>query len=304
MKNTIFALIILVLVGAGGYYYMQKTSTGSDVSPITETATTSGGNTAPTTTQSLPVADKSQTVIGTSTHKFPIVAYHFGSGTKEILMIGGIHGGYEWNTALLAYEMIDYLKANPTAIPENVTVTIIPVLNPDGLAKVTGSYQKFSESDVDTSTNILTEGRFNDNKVDLNRNFDCDWKAKGAWQTKVVSGGTAPFSEPESKALKNYIDTHAITAAVAWFSQAGGVFASNCHTGVLPETTAIMQHYADGSGYPAHQSFDFYATTGDVVNWLAKKKIPAISVLLTNHTDTEFEKNKKGLASLLTYYRE
>ena len=39
-----------------------------------------------------------------------------------------------------------------------------------------------------------------------------------------------------------------------------------------------------------------------MANWLAKKEIPAISVLLTNHKDTEWTKNKKGIEALLRYY--
>ena len=39
-----------------------------------------------------------------------------------------------------------------------------------------------------------------------------------------------------------------------------------------------------------------------MVNWFAKQNIPAISVLLTNHTDTEWTKNQKGIEALLSYY--
>jgi len=38
------------------------------------------------------------------------------------------------------------------------------------------------------------------------------------------------------------------------------------------------------------------------VNWLAKNKIPAISVLLSTHTDTEWDKNRKGVEALLQSY--
>ena len=39
-----------------------------------------------------------------------------------------------------------------------------------------------------------------------------------------------------------------------------------------------------------------------MTNWLAKIKIPAISVLLTNHEDTEWDKNLAGIKALLQYY--
>jgi hypothetical protein len=231
------------------------------------------------------------------------LAYHFGTGTTtELLLVGGIHGGYEWNTSLVAFEAMDYLKANPNVIPSNVKVTIVPVLNPDGLAKVVGTSTRFASADVPKTEGSTIPGRFNGNTVDLNRNFDCDWQAEGKWQTKTVSGGTSAFSEPESQAIKNYIEINKPTAVLVWYSAAGGVFSSSCHNGVLTETKALTNTYAKASGYPAYEEFNFYEITGDMVNWLAKEKVPAISVLLTNHTDTEWSKNQKGIDSLLKYY--
>jgi hypothetical protein len=52
------------------------------------------------------------------------------------------------------------------------------------------------------------------------------------------------------------------------------------------------------------KAYDFYAVTGDMVNWFAKNKIPAISVLLTNHTDTEWTKNKAGAEAILKSFAQ
>ena len=198
---------------------------------------------------------------------------------------------------------MDYLKANPSSIPNNIKVTVIPVLNPDGLYEAVGTTTgNFTEKDIPKSQSEIISSRFNANDVDLNRNFDCDWKTTGVWQSKTVSGGSMAFSEPESRAIKNYIENNKPNAVVVWYSAAGGVYASNCHNGVLDETKAIAKEYANASGYPYFESFDFYATTGDMVNWLAKINIPAISILLTNHTNTELQKNQAGIKALLKYY--
>jgi predicted deacylase len=74
--------------------------------------------------------------------------YAFGSGPTHIVFVGGIHGGYEWNTILLAYDMIDHLAANPAFIPADVTVHIIPAANPDGQYLVTGQESRFTPLDV------------------------------------------------------------------------------------------------------------------------------------------------------------
>lgn len=234
---------------------------------------------------------KTETVIGQSVDGEDIMAYHFGEGDTNLLFISGIHGGYESNAIELSEEVIDYLRDNPNTIPDNVRVSIIPALNIDG----TNSDSVASED---------SEGRFNANGVDLNRNFDCDWQEEGVWQNKTVSGGDSPFSEPESMALKSFVETLSPDGVVVWYSAAGGVYTSNCHSGVLPETKELVNVFADASGYPAYEDFDFYEITGDATNWLAKEGIPAISVLLTNHEDIEFEKNLEGIKEIFNYYSE
>jgi hypothetical protein len=118
-----------------------------------------------------------------------------------------------------------------------------------------------------------------------------------------VSGGDQAFSEPESRAIRDYVAINTPDATVVWYSAAGGVFSSSCNNGVLPETTTITDLYANASGYEAYDSFDFYATTGDMVNWLAKEGIPAVSVLLTTHDSPETTKNIEGFKALLNYYK-
>ena len=294
MKNTIIAVVATIIVIVGGYFLFKT---------LSNTPSSTGQTGTPAQTVNEPAAvNANETVIGTSVQGRTITAYHFGTGDTELLFIGGIHGGYEWNTSLVAYEAMDYLKANPDVIPSNLKVTVIPVLNPDGLFKVAGTEGRFTASDISSSQTVQTSGRFNGNTVDLNRNFDCDWIAEGKWQNTNVSGGTEAFSEPESQAIKSYIESNKPVAVVTWFSAAGGVYASNCHNGVSKETNAIMKTFADASGYPAYASFDFYAITGDMTNWLAKIGTPAISILLTNHTDTEWTKNLAGIKALLNYY--
>lgn len=311
MKTTTAAslvVVILILISVGAYYFIHQSSgteiafqAPSTVSKSTASATPSRSTlvTQPNTSKA---EDKTQTVIGTSVGGNTITAYHFGNGSKEVLFVGGMHGGYEWNTALLAYDVMDYLKQHPDVIPSDVTVTVVPVLNPDGLAKVVGSTERFTAVQVSASQDVQISGRYNGNGVDINRNFDCDWQSKGTWQSTSVSGGTSAFSEPESQAIKQYITSRKPAAVVAWFSAAGGVYSSNCHKGVSAETQALTNIYAKASGYPAHESFDFYTITGDMTNWLAKNDIPAISVLLTDHKNVELNKNLAGMTALLKHY--
>jgi hypothetical protein len=302
MNKYIVGIILIVIAAIGIYAFTQSKPETVEVpeTPSEPVAT----STMPTTGTSTPSSMQTpgEEVIGKSAQGRNITAYHYGTGSDEILFIGGIHGGYEWNTALVAYQAMDYFDANPSSIPSNLRITVIPALNPDGVFKVTGKEGRFAAADVSSSQDTQIAGRFNGNTVDLNRNFDCDWQAKGKWQTREVSGGTAAFSEPESQAIKNYVSNSQPKAVITWYSAAGGVFASSCHNGVSPETNSLTKTFAEASGYKAYQDFNFYEITGDMVNWFAKQSIPAISVLLTDHTSTEWNKNKAGIDAVLKHY--
>jgi len=304
MKNIIIILLVIIVVGLGLYFLIPNSSDDIDVyenqNDITDLNKPQNNDTD--TNEPIKVSDNSP-VIGKSTEGRDIMAYTYGDGDTEILFVGGIHGGYEWNTVVLAQEAMDYFETNPNAIPNNIKVTIIPVLNPDGLNKVVGSPDNFYLQDVPDDEADTIPGRFNANEVDLNRNFDCDWQSTGTWQNKTVSGGDKAFSESESQAIKNYIETKQPQAVVVWYSAAGGVYSSSCHNGISSETKALTSAYAKASGYKSYEEFDSYEITGDMVNWLAKGNTTAISVLLTNHKDTEWSKNKAGIEAMLRYYK-
>lgn len=306
MKNAIIVFIVLAIIGFGVYFLFlgQGDKAGEKIDITTGATQQPQGGEQAGEAQGEEKGKEGESVIGKSVQGREITAYHFGGGDKEIILVGGIHGGYSWNTALVAYEAMDYLKAKPDAIPSSVRVTVIPVLNPDGLSKVVGAAGRFAKEDVSSSQELKVSGRFNANNVDLNRNFDCDWQLAGKWQNTTVSGGSEAFSEPESSAIRDYIEAREPAAVVVFYSAAGGVFSSNCHNGILPETRAITNVYSKASGYPSYESFDFYKITGDMVNWLAKNKIPAISVLLSTHEDTEWDKNRAGIEALFKHYAQ
>lgn len=243
-------------------------------------------------------------VIGTSVLGRKIESFTYGIGENQLVFVGGIHGGYEWNGVLLAYGLMDYLKKNLAAIPENLKVTVIPSLNPDGVFKVVQKEGRFNLSDVLADKEIQASGRFNANLVDLNRNFDCKWKKDGVWRSKVVSAGGAPFSEPEARAIRDFALKYKPKAFVFFHSQANAVYASECGEGILPETLEILNTYSKASGYPLAKSFDSYTVTGDASDWLASIKIPAISVELKTHETIEWEKNLAGAKALFGFYNK
>lgn len=239
-------------------------------------------------------------VIGQSVQGRTIDAYTYGMGSTTIAFVGGIHGGYEWNSVLLAYTFMDYIVAHPEIIPKNLSVIVIPDANPDAVFKVVGKEGSFTLADIPPGN--LSAARFNADQVDLNRNFACKWQATSTWQNKTVSGGTLAFSEPESRTIRDFALKNKPSAMVFWHSAAGAVYASQCGQGILPDTLNIMNLYAKAGDYPAVKVFDSYPTTGAADDWLSTIGIPAITVELKTHDTIEWDKNLAGIKALLTYY--
>lgn len=295
-KKTLFALVgfllmIAVIIFIGVFFSKEKVEIQEDA--IEEVTVEETQTIAPR-----------KAIIGTSVEGRSIELYTFGSGGTNILLVGGIHGGYEWNSVLLAYQFIDYYTTNPATVPSNITLTIIPSANPDGLFEVIKKEGRFTASDIqqeDTSTGL---GRFNANGVDLNRNFDCKWKPESTWRGKTMSAGTTAFSEPEAQAIKSVVSTTGPKAVLFFHSQASAVYASECENGILPVTREIMNTYSVASGYKAVDVFDSYEITGDAEGWLASIGIPAITVELSTHQTIEWEKNFAGVKAVLSYFGE
>lgn len=287
MKYIIIGILVLAVLFGGYFLFTMGNNTDID-SATQEPEMINKEETAPTindTTEepeTVEVSFEKTTVIGQSLEGRDIIAESFGNGQTEILFVGGMHGSFANNTVSLANKLIKYIKENPEFVSENNKITIIPNLNPDG-------YQKTG-----------TAGRFNANNVDLNRNFDCEWQKNAVWRDQNVSAGSSPFSEPESKVLRDYVQNNRPKSVVVWYTTAGGVYASTCSGQVSATVMGLVDAYADASGYTANNDFDFYEVTGDATNWMAKIGVPAIAVLLGDANSDEWSKNLAGIRAFIS----
>jgi hypothetical protein len=281
---------LVVLIGSSGWNLMNKKESEEAQPPqVTPSEIAS----------STPEIREVKSIIGNSVEGRSIESYTFGTGSTSVIFVGGIHGGYEWNSSLLAYEFIEALENKTMEVPEGFTVHVIPSINPDGLFSVIGKVGKFTGDEIPPNNAHTTgAGRFNANDVDLNRNFDCKWQPESSWRSKQVSAGTAPFSEPEAAALRDFVLKKNPAAVVFWHSQANTVYASECLEGVLPLTSTLMYAYAKAADYNAVESFDAYPITGDAEGWLATLGIPAITVELETRTESEWVRNRMGIEAL------
>ncbi len=217
--------------------------------------------------------------VGRSVEGRAITARRFGAGPRALLLVGGIHGGWEANTVTLIEELIAHFEANPADVLPGMALVLLPAANPDGLARGRSA-----------------EGRFNANGVDLNRNWGCNWSAQAVWRDQPVSAGPRPFSEPETQALAALVRQLQPAAVLFYHSAASGVFAGRCngdHGSAL-----LAQVLGEAAGYSYGQPFSAYRVTGTAPSWVDGQGIPAADVELQSSSDSEFARNLAGVMAL------
>ncbi|MCC6804974.1 MAG: hypothetical protein IT319_18980 [Anaerolineae bacterium] len=232
-----------------------------------------------------PVPSPDIWVFGTSAGGKDLFAQRFGAGERVLLLVGGIHGGWEANTVELMHLLIDHFTAQPQDIPPNISVIVVADANPDGSA-----YPG------------IARGRFNGSGVDLNRNWGCDWSPDAFWRQQRISAGLTPFSEPESRALRDLMLSERPAAALFYHSAASGVYAGECDGNHgSAELSAVL---GAATSYSYGSTFSAYPVTGTAVDWADGQGIPAADVELASHADSEFERNLRGIRAVLAWISE
>jgi hypothetical protein len=233
----------------------------------------------------VPAAETGDEVIGYSAGNHALVARRAGNGPRVLLLVGGIHGGWEQNTVALVERLADHFSAHPQDVPADWSIVFVPAANPDGLL-----------------LGRAPEGRFNRNGVDLNRNWGCDWQPTAVWRETPVSPGAGPLSEPETQALAAFILRLRPEVALFYHSQAGGVFEGDCPGASTPVDSAAMAAvYGAASGYDFGQSFDAYPVTGTAPAWADGQGIYSADVELSTSNLTEFDANLRAVLAAIAW---
>lgn len=223
---------------------------------------------------------RATSVIGYSVRGKPIYAYYYGGGGTTILFTGGIHGSEPSGVSTMQ-GWINHLDANAHKIPANKQVVVVPSLNPDGIA--TGS-------------------RFNANNVNLGRNFPTsNWKSDIRTTSGVIpgGGGSAPLSEPESRAIANLTSQLRPRVEISFHAQ-GRLVGAN----LFADSTAIGNVYAQTVGYGTM----YYSTeeimgelTGEYEMWMGEKLgTPAILIELPSTSGNYFPSHQTALWKMVS----
>lgn len=249
-------------------------SIDTPIFPAFKSATTSTPTPEPTDD------GKNPSVIGSSVAGRPLEVYRFGNGPTGRLIVAGIHGGNEYNTIKLANELIAHVESHPEIVPENITLYILPNLNPDGEARKHG-----------------VDGRVNDNGVDLNRNWPYRWEKdydrSNCWHYRPTTAGDYAGSEPETAALIEFIESHPeIDALISYHSAALGIFA-----GGVPEyqpSIRLAKSLAKVSTYQYPPKDIGCVYTGNFTDWASStREIAAVDIELHNFRYTDLDENLK-----------
>ena len=228
-------------------------------------------------------------VIGHSVEGRPLEVFRFGKGPRDLMIVAGIHGGYEWNTIALADELIEYLYFHPDQIPPLLSIHILRSLNPDGAILKGNPW-----------------GRGNAYRVDLNRNWDSSWSADvpkpNCWDLVPLTAGPHPGSEPETQALLQYFLDANIEALISYHSAGLGIFAGGKPS--TAESLSLAEAVAEVSDYPYPPIDIGCEYTGTMTDWAADNGIAAIDVELSTHWDTDFEQNLVILQTFLDWRPE
>lgn len=211
-------------------------------------------------------------IIGKSLWGREIEYIKIGSGSTKILFCGAHHGMEHLTSKLLLSFADEYLSADECSgekikgfdaknAKKHSSLYIVPMLNPDG---VDLSIFGFGAPDIKNREELMKinpSGDFSDwqanaRGVDLNHNYDADFsKSKESEKENGISGpgktrysGKKPESEPETKALCDFVRKENFNMCLAFHSQ-GKVIYYDFNGKEPAYSLAIAKAFEDSSVY-------------------------------------------------------
>lgn len=201
----------------------------------------------------------------------------FSENKPAVLFLGGHHArehlSVEVPLRFVQWLMSEYKKGNPRAVRyvETREIHLIPMVNPDGLEYDIegGRYKTWRKN-----RRVNRDGTYG---VDLNRNYGYQWGTGGSSNSpnSETYMGPQAFSEPETQAIKLYIETHkniSILLSFHTFSELI-LYPWGWSNGSISEARDKAVHekmarkMATWNKYTPEQSSDLYIASGDLTDW-------------------------------------
>lgn len=204
------------------------------------------------------------------------VRFNKGSGAKPGILFMGDHHAREHLTVEVTLGLARYLadnRAHPAikSLLEKRDIYFVPMVNPDG-----------AEYDVETGRYRWHRKNMRQNAdgsfgVDLNRNYGYTWSDVGSSDDPGddTYHGPNAFSEPESRAVRDFIVSHPdVRIMVSYHSYGAMVLYPWGHIyDPVPDARAaaafktMAQRMGQMTGYEAMQSSELYPAAGDTCDW-------------------------------------
>lgn len=215
-------------------------------------------------------------------------------GTEEDepnVCFDGVHHAREVGTLEMVLAIMHHLVDNYGTDPEvtywveNAQIWFIPLVNPDGHKIVIDEDDMWWRKNIhDNDENgQITWGNGQDypDGVDPNRNYGpLEWFAGAgtSGSTGLTYPGTEPFSEPETSALKNLIQSHKFATAMSYHSYSELImwplgYSNSC---VAPDNDAFEEFGEAmaatvpalyGGNYTPQQTNALYPCSGTTTDW-------------------------------------
>lgn len=194
-----------------------------------------------------------------------------------IIYMGGHHAREHLSVELplyyAEYFLSEYTKGNPRIVNllNGRDVHIIPAVNPDGLEYdiASGSYKLWRKNR--SRNNDGTYG------VDLNRNYGYQWGTGGSSgnTSSETYKGPRAFSEPETVAIKNYVESHQNISTLLTFHTFselilfpwGYKYAGIDTLRDQQVHQKMAEKMAEWNHYSPQQSSSLYQASGDTTDW-------------------------------------
>ena len=178
------------------------------------------------------------TKIGTSRIGRPIYALTIGHGGRAVL-INAAHHANEWITSVIAIKFLqECVMSSDTKWMDEVTLHIIPMVNPDGVDLVTGGLGRLRPV-YQTAKKMAAENdifpqcwKANILGIDLNSNYPANWD--NARKSKYERGytkpgprdyvGEYPLCEPETSAMAAYTIVNEFSHTISLHTQGEEIY--------------------------------------------------------------------------------
>ena len=223
-------------------------------------------------------------IIGKSVMGRNLYCLKIGRGAKRVVLLGAYHG-LEYLTAAFLMRFTEaytecvhngemYFGHDTTALFDNVTLFVVPMVNPDGVdiaingLDITNPYHRniISMTGIHSFNNVW---QANAHGVDLNHNHDAEWSMVVESPSPTKFGGEFPESEPESRAVADFVRKTGIDILLTFHSQGREIYYDfNGMESKLAKTNA--EEVAKSCGYKA-ASPSGTATFGGAKDWYIKE---------------------------------